>query len=430
MLLQVTVRMDGREVGNVDQEVSGSAADVEEQVRHTLQRTGRITLETAFTQLARQASAPHCCGHAMKNAGFRTITVRTTCGEVVVPRRRHRCERCGHEAYPADVQLCCGAHRLTKPLAQRVCQLATITSYPQLPAVLADQHGVTVSHETIKGVVHDVGGHLERLRRAEARRGRASAAAVAPVRAPQRMLIEVDGTMYCSNQRDRSRSDAAPPHLAWQQMKVGAVAWQDAEGRWHKQLTWGRESPQEFGAALYRLACQYGYEQAGEKLFAADGADWCWEIQATSFSAATPIVDWYHVSEHAWDAAKRVAADDPDAWAHAALDQLHEGGGSALVNWLEPQHAVARGSRRDALEQLLKYLRPRIERMDYPTYRQRGWPIGSGLIESSCRQLVGLRLKGPGMHWSEHGALAITALKATHLNGHWHSFWNNLTLAN
>jgi hypothetical protein len=55
--------------------------------------------------------------------------------------------------------------------------------------------------------------------------------------------------------------------------------------------------------------------------------------------------------------------------------------------------------------------------MDYPAYRERGWQIGTGLIESTCKQLVGRRLKGPGMHWSEHGALAMTALKATDLNG-------------
>lgn len=66
--------------------------------------------------------------------------------------------------------------------------------------------------------------------------------------------------------------------------------------------------------------------------------------------------------------------------------------------------------------------------MDYPAYRERGWQIGTGLIESTCKQLVGRRLKGPGMHWSEHGALAMTALKATDLNGDWHSFWNSLVL--
>jgi hypothetical protein len=33
------------------------------------------------------------------------------------------------------------------------------------------------------------------------------------------------------------------------------------------------------------------------------------------------------------------------------------------------------------------------------------------------------------MHWSEAGALAMTAIKATELNGNWHPFWNSLTLS-
>ena len=51
------------------------------------------------------------------------------------------------------------------------------------------------------------------------------------------------------------------------------------------------------------------------------------------------------------------------------------------------------------------------------------------MMESTCKQLVGQRLKGPGMHWIEQGAIAITALRATDLNGKWNSFWNPLALS-
>ena len=54
--------------------------------------------------------------------------------------------------------------------------------------------------------------------------------------------------------------------------------------------------------------------------------------------------------------------------------------------------------------------------MDDPDDREAGWPIGSGMIESTGKPLVGLRLKGPGRHWTEAGALAVTALRATDLN--------------
>ncbi len=212
-------------------------------------------------------------------------------------------------------------------------------------------------------------------------------------------------------------------------MKVGAVSWQDERGHWQKKMTWGRESPAEFAAALYRLACRCGDDQAEEKIFAADGADWCWEEQATFFSAATGVLDGYHASEHVWDAAKTIAPQDPKSWAGPALDQMHDGGGDALLRWLREQHvATNEETACAALDQLIGYVAERVNRMDYPAYRQRGWQIGTGLIESTCKQLVGLRLKGPGMHWSEQGTLAITALKATELNGDWHSFWKSLVL--
>ena len=56
-------------------------------------------------------------------------------------------------------------------------------------------------------------------------------------------------------------------------------------------------------------------------------------------------------------------------------------------------------------------------------YRAAGYVIGSGMMESTCKQLVAQRLKGPGMQWSEAGALAMTALIAHRINGTWDRFW-------
>lgn len=86
------------------------------------------------------------------------------------------------------------------------------------------------------------------------------------------------------------------------------------------------------------------------------------------------------------------------------------------------QRSPLRGALRAAVNALLLgYVHPREDRMDYPRYRRQNWQIGSGMIESTARQLVGLRLKGPGMHWSEARAIAITALRAQTLNHRWYS---------
>ena len=432
MLVQVSVRIDGRESVMVERELCGTADEIEEQVRDVGQRVGRGLLEPAFQEIADRTPAPCCCGRSMKNGGLRTLGVTTTCGEVIVHRRRYRCRRkgCAHEIYPADARLCCGAHRVSKPLAKRVCQLAAVEHFTRLPELLSAQHGVTLCHETILELAHDVGGAAERMRLAEARSSaaRREPPPVTLTNPPQRIYVSVDGIMYCTNQTEADPDHPGQKRLKWQQMKVGCVYWQDADERWHKQMTWGRESPEEFAASLWRLAMQCGYGQAEEKLFASDGGAWCWDIHARYFSDATGILDWYHASEHVWTAAKIVSPESPADWANAALTPLHDGGGAALIEWLRPQLAPRRGRPREAIQQLLSYVTDKQHHMNYPAAKTHGYQIGSGMIESTCKQLVGQRLKGPGMHWSEPGALAITALRATDLNGHWNSFWNTLSL--
>ena len=83
-------------------------------------------------------------------------------------------------------------------------------------------------------------------------------------------------------------------------------------------------------------------------------------------------------------------------------NRMHDGGGTALLAWLrEQQSSLSDNPARKALDGLIGYVAERVDRMDYPAYRQRGWQIGTGMVESTCEQVVGQRLKGPGMHWSE-----------------------------
>ena len=74
------------------------------------------------------------------------------------------------------------------------------------------------------------------------------------------------------------------------------------------------------------------------------------------------------------------------------------------------------------------YVSPRQRMTDYPVYRDGDYVIGSGMMESTCKQVVGQRLKGPGMQWSEAGAIAMAALVSKKVNGTWNSFWESRPL--
>lgn len=86
MLVQVSVRVDDRELVVVERELCGTAEEIEEQVRDVEMRVGRELLKPAFQQVADRTPVPCCCGRSIKNCGLRTIGIMTTCGEVFVRR--------------------------------------------------------------------------------------------------------------------------------------------------------------------------------------------------------------------------------------------------------------------------------------------------------------------------------------------------------
>ena len=95
----------------------------------------------------------------------------------------------------------------------------------------------------------------------------------------------------------------------------------------------------------------------------------------------------------------------------------------------EPLHALELPARTPAVvhEELRKvsgYFENNRHRIDYPTYRQQGWDIGSGPTEAACK-IVGARLKGSGMRWLEEGAAQVAPLRALYQSGTdaWDAFW-------
>ena len=65
------------------------------------------------------------------------------------------------------------------------------------------------------------------------------------------------------------------------------------------------------------------------------------------------------------------------------------------------------------------YFTNQASRMAYDRYRAAGWDIGSGMVESACKCLIGAREKGPGMRWSEAGAQSVAAVRVLLFNEQW-----------
>ena len=359
-------------------------------------------------------------------------------GPVTIVRKRYRSRQQGETVYPLDAVLDLPRSEVTPGLARRALHLGTQMSFVALQVELFEQHGVRVSDSTLDRLMQTVGGVANRDRREQV----AQLAALPPGVAreellrveeveevPQRLYISCDGVMYPTRYREVDSVHCDRRRIQYQEMKTGTVFWQDRQEHWHKRVIYGRESSEQFGLALWRLAGRCGMLVAREVIFISDGGVWCDTVYKKYFRDATRILDWYHLSEHVWDAGRELHPHDDAAvrrWVATCLNILESSSGRGLLRHLQTQRAAIENESDAAakpLDALIGYLEPRVAITDYVAYRAAGYIIGSGMQESTCKQLVSGRLKGSGRQWSESGALAMTALIAHRLNGSWNRFW-------
>jgi len=156
-----------------------------------------------------------------------------------------------------------------------------------------------------------------------------------------------------------------------------------------------------------------------------DGAPWIWNIATAKFPGATQIVDLFHAREHLHALARSLEfmlGDRKEEWLAARLEDLDYGYIDGIV-------AAARvfpleGVKKDELGTALGYFENNAPRMRYHWFRQCGLFVGSGIVEASCKTVIGQRLKQSGMHWTVSGADAIIALRCKEASSTWESICN------
>ncbi len=133
----------------------------------------------------------------------------------------------------------------------------------------------------------------------------------------------------------------------------------------------------------------------------------------------TCILDVYHALEYASAALKALAGDSGGHKARLAgvKARLLDGQVAGVIADLEPH----RGRHKDAARRI-DCFESNKSRMRYDEYRARGMQIGSGKVESRCRQTVASRFKTSGCKWSVRGADALLALKSCWTNLQWEAF--------
>jgi hypothetical protein len=190
-----------------------------------------------------------------------------------------------------------------------------------------------------------------------------------------------------------------------------------------------------FGQLARVEAERRGIRQALEVVIIGDGASWIDTVAGEHFGCHTRILDFYHVDERLGAVAKALyPVDEPkrQRLGDRLESQLWEGKVATIIRWMEkkaealgqPRQTDPADHPRRVVWENLFYLQRHQGQMNYPAYRAKGWPIGSGVTESGVK-LFNKRVKGTEQFWNKSGAESILALRALWLSqdDRWHHYW-------
>ena len=158
-----------------------------------------------------------------------------------------------------------------------------------------------------------------------------------------------------------------------------------------------------------------------------DGAPWIDRITTNNYPQAVQIIDWYHADERLWKVSKAAFGEgslQSQQWVEQQANLLWHGCVKEVVSAL---HALdwKHISCLDDVRQSPAYFENRQSKMEYAYFRQAGYPIGSGTVESGINTVVHHRMKRQGRGWKRKNAQAMLAALSVFHSGRFLIAWQS-----
>jgi hypothetical protein len=360
-------------------------------------------------------------------------------GEAWYERAYYYCPHCRHGHFPTDESFHLASHRTAG--ADEIISLVGLLepfdegAHQTLPRLT----GLNVSSSTVQRTTEAIGSDVAQ------RRAAGETFAEDEVRDWHRdasgrkvAYVELDATSVPQQGKDGEKVEGRMP---WVGVVFNPPPMDPAHRDRRRQrfvesrCVSGLMSLEEISQQLHRECRCVGLQAADVVVALSDGGSGLENALLNVVSGQVQevvfVLDFWHAADHlqqfanVWLTDQQARNDQVEAWSH----HLKHHGGESLVQQLE-QLDISNASApiRQEYEQLLHYLNSNIHRMNYPLYLSNGWQIGSGKVESSCKSIVGVRLKGPGMRWRPYGTTALCQLRALFRSEPklWQNYWATL----
>ena len=166
-----------------------------------------------------------------------------------------------------------------------------------------------------------------------------------------------------------------------------------------------------------------------------DGAPYLWKLFKKLYKEIKNkvlILDIIHVLEYIWliaHAKYKEGSDDAKEYVYENLKLILKGKVASYIMELQREMMSDKlsNSKKKTFSKVITYLKNHRHYMKYDEYLARGYPIGSGIVESACGHVVKDRMEITGARWGISGAEAILKLRSIVKSNDWDNYWEFFT---
>lgn len=432
-----TVVMSAKSTG----ENQPGIAEIELTMRQVVRQIGQEALGQMLSSLQ---STPErelaCqCGGTLHYQRTRPAMVISVFGRVEYERAYYSGCSCKQGKAPLDEQYGLEPGAVTAGLAELLALGGVAFSYEESPQWMEQYLLFLVSENTVRSETEQMGALQAESEKELIQQSQTEAYLQArqrqPGAIPQRLYGSLDAAKVRIEPRPK-KGEEKPEHEDWRDLKV--LCWYEVEAvppaqrtaRHRQKLL--REQPalrakhmryfcdiceaEEFGKLMWATGLTVNADLSRELIFLGDGAVWIWNLVSRYYRQAIQIVDWFHAEEHLEEvaAAAFASAQERTAWLEPVTQALWDGQVEEVIRACQDLAAVCLKA-----QQAVTYFSNNMERMRYDRFRAAGYMIGSGTIESACKQIVTHRLALPGAQWEVEGAVFTAKARAAWLSHLW-----------
>lgn len=404
------------EIGkHIDADEINKLDELENGIREVLKKIGHQTyskvLESEDMKLGTRVRCG--CGAKAERISKRSAKVLTVFGWVNYRRSYYGCSRCGKKQNRLDKDWGIHAGEVSPVLGKLLAIAGVDIAFERARRKIKEFLLVDVSDNTIRKQTQLMGEKQAQLESQWIRDSHDETWLQNRERrienVPERLYGSMDGAQVPIGEEWRELKT-----LSWYRVDevYGQEQHKAQEISYHTEIA----PAQDFGRLLWATGVKRLADKAKELIFVCDGAVWIWKLVSHYFPDATQIVDWYHACEYLTPIVDAVFSHGPERekWLRKVKDWLWHGKIQKVIQAC--QRYIHHGLAADVAQRAVTYYTNNQHRMDYAEYRKKGYWIGSGTVESACKQIATARLKIAGARWTIAGACATAKARAVWLS--------------